>query len=73
MQEQYVELADRYRFLIREYDKSVEEKKEALYKGDNLQPGVIRAVKVYVATKRKLQPGDKMAGQPSYHLAAIFA
>ena len=63
MHEKYTVLTDRYRFLIREYDKSVEEKKEALYKGDNLQPGVIRSVKVYIATKRKLQPGDKMAGR----------
>jgi DNA-directed RNA polymerase subunit beta len=34
-----------------------------LKKGDDLPPGVIRMVKVYVATKRKLSVGDKMAGR----------
>ena len=39
------------------------EKIEKLRKGDELQPGVIKQVKVYVAIKRKLQVGDKMAGR----------
>jgi DNA-directed RNA polymerase subunit beta len=39
------------------------EKIERLKRGDELPPGVIKMVKVYVAVKRKLQPGDKMAGR----------
>ena len=40
-----------------------EEKKEKLRRGDELPPGVIKLVKVYVAMKRKLSVGDKMAGR----------
>ena len=40
-----------------------EERIELLQKGDELPPGVIKLVKVYVAMKRKLQVGDKMAGR----------
>ncbi|MEC7986660.1 MAG: DNA-directed RNA polymerase subunit beta, partial [Myxococcota bacterium] len=40
-----------------------EEKKDRLRKGDELPPGVIKMVKVYIAIKRKLQVGDKMAGR----------
>src|SRR5499425_2794706 len=43
--------------------KIVNEKKEKLTKGDELPPGVIKLVKVYVAMKRKLSVGDKMAGR----------
>jgi DNA-directed RNA polymerase subunit beta len=39
------------------------EKIERLKRGDELPPGVIKMVKVYIAVKRKLQPGDKMAGR----------
>ncbi|MBL4601537.1 MAG: DNA-directed RNA polymerase subunit beta [Emcibacteraceae bacterium] len=40
-----------------------EEKIEKLQRGDELMPGVLKMVKVFVAVKRKLQPGDKMAGR----------
>lgn len=40
-----------------------EEKVEKLRRGDELPPGVLKMVKVFVAVKRKLQPGDKMAGR----------
>jgi DNA-directed RNA polymerase subunit beta len=43
--------------------KIVNEKKEKLTKGDELPPGVIKLVKCYVAMKRKLSVGDKMAGR----------
>jgi hypothetical protein len=36
---------------------------EKLQRGDELPPGVLKMVKVFVAVKRKLQPGDKMAGR----------
>jgi DNA-directed RNA polymerase subunit beta len=46
-----------------EFDKAFEEKKKKLTSGDELSPGVQKMVKVYLAVKRRLQPGDKMAGR----------
>lgn len=43
--------------------KNFEDKVEKLQRGDELAPGVMKMVKVFVAVKRKLQPGDKMAGR----------
>src|SRR5690606_11084096 len=40
-----------------------EDKVEKVRRGDDLPPGVMKMVKVFVAVKRKLQPGDKMAGR----------
>jgi len=40
-----------------------EEKRRKLTTGDDLAPGVLKMVKVYVAVKRRIQPGDKMAGR----------
>ena len=40
-----------------------EDRREKLERGDELPPGVLKMVKVFVAVKRKLQPGDKMAGR----------
>jgi DNA-directed RNA polymerase subunit beta len=45
------------------FDASFEEKKKKLTQGDELPPGVQKMVKVYIAVKRRLQPGDKMAGR----------
>jgi DNA-directed RNA polymerase subunit beta len=45
------------------FDKAYEEKKKKLTQGDELPPGVQKMVKVYLAVKRRLQPGDKMAGR----------
>ena len=45
------------------YDMRFEEKKRKLTQGDDLSPGVLKIVKVYVAVKRRIQPGDKMAGR----------
>ncbi|EFH11802.1 DNA-directed RNA polymerase subunit beta [Pseudoroseomonas cervicalis] len=56
--------------LKREFDAAVEKlqkrfesKVEKLQRGDELPPGVMKMVKVFIAVKRKLQPGDKMAGR----------
>ena len=53
-----------------QYDEAVklinekfEDRREKLERGDELAPGVLKMVKVFVAVKRKLQPGDKMAGR----------
>ena len=45
------------------FDKKFEHQKAKLAAGDDLPPGVQKMVKVYVAVKRRLQPGDKMAGR----------
>ncbi len=45
------------------FDAAFDEKKRKLTSGDELPPGVQKMVKVYLAVKRRLQPGDKMAGR----------
>ncbi|MHB8551304.1 MAG: DNA-directed RNA polymerase subunit beta [Acidiferrobacterales bacterium] len=46
-----------------QFDQLLEEKRNKLISGDDLPPGVLKMVKVHVAVKRRLQPGDKMAGR----------
>jgi DNA-directed RNA polymerase subunit beta len=46
-----------------EFDKRFENKKRKIQAGDELSPGVLKMVKVYLAVKRRVQPGDKMAGR----------
>ncbi len=46
-----------------QFDLAFEEKRKKLTQGDELPPGVQKMVKVYLAVKRRLQPGDKMAGR----------
>ena len=48
---------------IQQVQRRFEDKVEKLQRGDELLPGVMKMVKVFVAVKRKLQPGDKMAGR----------
>jgi DNA-directed RNA polymerase subunit beta len=48
---------------VKALEKRFEDKVEKLQRGDELPPGVMKMVKVFVAVKRKLQPGDKMAGR----------
>ena len=52
-------LVDRRQLL----DDKFEDKKRKLQQGDDLAPGVLKIVKVYLAIKRRIQPGDKMAGR----------
>ena len=47
----------------KELDERFEDKKRKLATGDDLAPGVLKIVKVYLAVKRRIQPGDKMAGR----------
>jgi DNA-directed RNA polymerase subunit beta len=47
----------------KEFDSRFDEKKRKLTQGDELPPGVQKMVKVYMAVKRRIQPGDKMAGR----------
>ncbi|MBD1391423.1 DNA-directed RNA polymerase subunit beta [Neiella sp. HB171785] len=53
---QYAELKD-------EFDAKYDLKRRKITQGDDLAPGVLKIVKVYLAVKRRLQPGDKMAGR----------
>ncbi len=46
-----------------EFDRRYDEKKSKITAGDDLAPGVLKMVKVYLAVKRRIQPGDKMAGR----------
>jgi len=47
----------------KQQDERLEDKKRKLETGDDLAPGVLKTVKVYLAVKRRIQPGDKMAGR----------
>src|SRR3546814_5916873 len=61
---------DELEALKKQFDESIkllqarfDDKVEKLQRGDELPPGVMKMVKVFVAVKRKLQPGDKMVGR----------
>ena len=47
----------------KQLEERFEDKKNKLQSGDDLAPGVLKIVKVYLAVKRRIQPGDKMAGR----------
>ena len=46
-----------------EFEKRFQDKRAKITQGDDLPPGVLKTVKVYMAVKRRIQPGDKMAGR----------
>jgi DNA-directed RNA polymerase subunit beta len=59
-----LELAEEQLKLRRsDLDERYEDKRKKLTQGDDLAPGVLKIVKVYLAIKRRIQPGDKMAGR----------
>ena len=62
-QAQLEALKDSLAKLREEFDRAFEAKRKKLTQGDELPPGVIKMVKVYLAVKRRVQPGDKMAGR----------
>ncbi|NKC12251.1 MAG: DNA-directed RNA polymerase subunit beta [Gammaproteobacteria bacterium] len=55
--------AEQLKALREALDGLFEEKRQKLTTGDDLAPGVLKMVKVYLAVKRRMQPGDKMAGR----------
>lgn len=57
------QLRKQYDEIVKKLDKRLNDKIEKLQGGDDLPSGVLKMVKVFVAVKRKLQPGDKMAGR----------
>jgi DNA-directed RNA polymerase subunit beta len=57
------QLAEQHEELKADFDKKFEIKRRKITQGDDLAPGVLKIVKVYLAVKRTIQPGDKMAGR----------
>jgi DNA-directed RNA polymerase subunit beta len=60
---QLEQVAERLKAQHRAFEKRFEDKKAKITAGDDLAPGVLKMVKVYLAVKRRIQPGDKMAGR----------
>ena len=60
---QLEKLSDQLKQQRESFDQRLLEKKEKITAGDDLAPGVLKMVKVYLAVKRRMQPGDKMAGR----------
>ncbi len=56
-------VAERLKAQRKTFEKRFEEKRAKITAGDDLAPGVLKMVKVYLAVKRRVQPGDKMAGR----------
>ncbi|NKB47690.1 MAG: DNA-directed RNA polymerase subunit beta, partial [Legionellales bacterium] len=61
--EQLENAAKQLKELRKSIDERFESKKMKITQGDDLAPGVLKIVKVYMAVKRRIQPGDKMAGR----------
>ena len=57
------QMADQMKAQRKAFDARFEEKRGKITQGDDLAPGVLKMVKVYLAVKRRVQPGDKMAGR----------
>ena len=55
--------AEQFAALKEDFDRRFEEKRAKITSGDDLAPGVLKMVKVYLAVKRRVQSGDKMAGR----------
>lgn len=62
-QRQLEQLAAQYDELTADFEKKLESKRRKITQSDDLAPGVLKVVKVYLAVKRQIQPGDKMAGR----------
>jgi len=56
-------IGEQVKALRKEFEQRLENKRSKLTTGDDLAPGVLKMVKVYLAVKRRVQPGDKMAGR----------
>ena len=62
-QHQLEQLAEQHEELRKEFERKLEVQRNKIIQGDDLAPGVLKVVKVYLAVKRQIQPGDKMAGR----------
>jgi DNA-directed RNA polymerase subunit beta len=56
-------IGEQVKALRKDFEQRLENKRSKLTTGDDLAPGVLKMVKVYLAVKRRVQPGDKMAGR----------
>jgi len=63
LQSQLESVAQRLKDQKADFERRFTSKKEKITQGDELAPGVLKMVKVYLAVKRRVQPGDKMAGR----------
>lgn len=61
--QQLEQIAKQIELLSKEMEKRFNDSRKKIIQGDDLAPGVLKIVKVYLAVKRRLQPGDKMAGR----------
>ncbi len=62
-QNQLEQLSEQYNELKSDFEKKLDAKRRKITQGDDLAPGVLKIIKVYLAVKRQIQPGDKMAGR----------
>ncbi|QCI23083.1 DNA-directed RNA polymerase subunit beta [Buchnera aphidicola] len=62
-QKKLIQLSLQYQNLKKKLEKKIEVKHKKITQGDDLAPGVLKIVKVYLAVKRQIQTGDKMAGR----------
>ncbi|WP_343377707.1 DNA-directed RNA polymerase subunit beta [Buchnera aphidicola (Formosaphis micheliae)] len=62
-QKKLEQLIIQYNELKKDFEKKLETNRKKITQGDDLSPGVLKIVKVYLAVKRQIQPGDKMAGR----------
>lgn len=61
--QQLEQLSKQLEILTKEMEKRFNDSRKKIIQGDDLAPGVLKIVKVYLAVKRRIQPGDKMAGR----------
>ena len=62
-QKQLEQIAAQYEEIRADFDNKFENKRRKIIQGDDLAPGVLKIVKVYLAVRRRIQPGDKLAGR----------
>ncbi|VFP82080.1 DNA-directed RNA polymerase subunit beta [Candidatus Erwinia haradaeae] len=62
-QNQLEQLVGQYNELKSAFEQKLDTKKRKITQGDDLAPGILKIAKVYLAVKRQIQPGDKMAGR----------
>lgn len=62
-QAQLEQIAEQYQQIRDDFDTKFETKRRKITQGDDLAPGVLKIVKVYLAVRRSIQPGDKLAGR----------
>ncbi|MCA1767554.1 MAG: DNA-directed RNA polymerase subunit beta, partial [Idiomarina sp.] len=62
-QEELEQIAEQYGQIREDFDSKFENKRRKITQGDDLAPGVLKIVKVYLAVRKRIQPGDKLAGR----------